>query len=166
MVGKIWVGMFTTNIFITPIQNSKSLAKTRTLNAGLSELIPKKNRLKFLTLHSLVCLFSYKYFNLIAVRSTLKSTSFDETIRCAWKWSILTQRTQNLQFVNRKCVTFEQPIPLPLTYGILTNRKLLIRRDMDLSSESQCLLCLVPELHWWNRTDKQGEGPVQIIHKN
>ena len=36
IVSKIWAGMSTTNIHLgppTPIQNSKSLAKTRTLNA-------------------------------------------------------------------------------------------------------------------------------------
>ena len=54
MMSKFWVGMFrpTCNIHYTPVQNPKSLAKTRTLNAATSELKPKKNRLKFLTLHS------------------------------------------------------------------------------------------------------------------
>ena len=40
--------MSTTNIHLLQIiQSSKSLAKTPTLNAGTSELIPKKTRLKF-----------------------------------------------------------------------------------------------------------------------
>ena len=30
----------------------------------------------------------------------------DETVKCASKWFILTQRTQNLEFVNLKCVTY------------------------------------------------------------
>ena len=54
MVSKIWLEMSTTNNLI---QNSKSLAKTGTLNAGTSELISEKKRLKFLTLHSPFCLF-------------------------------------------------------------------------------------------------------------
>ena len=41
----------------TSIQTSKSLAKTGTLNAGTSELIPKKT---LLTLHSPFCLFLKK----------------------------------------------------------------------------------------------------------
>ena len=45
---------------------------------------------------------------------TLESPSLDETIRCALKWFILTRRTQNLEFVNLKCVTYTQHIPLPL----------------------------------------------------
>ena len=36
-------------------------------------------------------------------------------MRCTLKWFILTQRTQNLEFVNLQCVTHTQPIPLPLT---------------------------------------------------
>ena len=32
-----------------------------------------------------------------------------------FKWFIRTQTKQNLQFVNLKRVTYEQPIPLPLT---------------------------------------------------
>ena len=48
-------------IFIYQIfWNSKSLAKTPTLNAGASEPISKKNRLKFITLHSPNCLFLIK----------------------------------------------------------------------------------------------------------
>ena len=33
---------------------------------------------------------------------------------CASGWFILTQRTQNLEFVNLKCVTYAWSIPLPL----------------------------------------------------
>ena len=47
--------------------------------------------------------------------STLESISFDEPIRCALKWFILTQRSQNLEFVNLKCVNCRQPIPLALS---------------------------------------------------
>ena len=54
----------------------------------------------------------------MAILSTLESTSLDETIRCASKWFILRQ-LQNLELLNLKCVTYTQPIPLPLT--ILTN---------------------------------------------
>ena len=46
MVSKIWAGMSTTNIHLLQF-NFKSLAKTRTLNAGTLELIPKKNCPKF-----------------------------------------------------------------------------------------------------------------------
>ena len=55
----------------------------------------RKNGLKFLTLHSPFCLFLIKI-----LFSTLESTSPNETIRYASKWFILTQRMQNLEFVN------------------------------------------------------------------
>ena len=51
--------------------------------------------------------------------STLESTSLDEIIKYASKWFILAQRTQNLMFVNLKCVTYAQPIHLPLTQGTM-----------------------------------------------
>ena len=47
--------------------------------------------------------------------STLESTTFDETLRCASKWLVLTQKTQNLESVNVKCVAYAQPIPLSLS---------------------------------------------------
>ena len=63
MVSKIWVGM-STNIHVLPIQNSKLLAKTLTLNAGILELIQKKRKGKrsliFLKLHLPLMSFSHK----------------------------------------------------------------------------------------------------------
>ena len=35
--------------------------------------------------------------------------------RCTSQWFILTQRMQNLEFVNLKCFTYTQPIPLSLS---------------------------------------------------
>ena len=49
----------------TPIQNLKSLVRTRTLTAGTSGLIPKRNRLKLLTLQSPFCFFIIKILELI-----------------------------------------------------------------------------------------------------
>ena len=55
---KIWWKKFDLECYywysFTPIQSSKLLAKTGTLNAGISELIPKKNHLKFVTLHNIL----------------------------------------------------------------------------------------------------------------
>ena len=50
----------------------------------------------------------------MAIVNTLEFTSLDETKRCSSKWFILTQKTQNLAFVNLKCVTYARPILLPL----------------------------------------------------
>ena len=47
-------------IFIYSNSNLKSLIKMRTSNAGTSGLIPKRNRLKLLTLHSPFCLIIIK----------------------------------------------------------------------------------------------------------
>ena len=49
------------------------------------------------------------------ILSTLESTTLDETIRCASKWLIVALKTQNLELVSIKCVTYAQPIPLSLT---------------------------------------------------
>ena len=48
MMNKIWGGLAITNIRLLQNQNSKSVAKTKTLNAGTSELIPKT---KFMSIH-------------------------------------------------------------------------------------------------------------------
>ena len=50
----------------------------------------------------------------MVILSTLESTTLDETSRCASKWFILALKTQNLELVNLKCVTYAQPIPLSL----------------------------------------------------
>ena len=50
----------------------------------------------------------------MATLSTFESTTLDKTIRFASKWFILTQKTQNLEMVNLKSVTYAQPIPLSL----------------------------------------------------
>ena len=52
---------------------------------------------------------------LIAILSNLESISFDKTIRFLSKWFILTQKTQNLEVINLKCVCYAEPIPLSLT---------------------------------------------------
>ena len=62
-VSKIWVWMYTTNILLTPMQNSKWLAKTETLNADTSELIPKKNIKNFKYYIHYFPFFASKYFN-------------------------------------------------------------------------------------------------------
>ena len=52
-----------------------------------------EKRLKLLSLYSPFCFFLIKkYFNLIATLSFLESTYFDETVKCAWKCFILTQK--------------------------------------------------------------------------
>ena len=114
IVSKIWVGMSTTNIHFLQF-NFKSLAKTRTLNAGTLELIPKKNCLKF-----------QHYISHFAHANTLNYhlEYFESTsLFYASKWFILTQRTQNLQFVNIKCAAYAQPITLPLNWSLGKNKR-------------------------------------------
>ena len=77
--------------FIYSNSKFKATCETRTLNAGTSGLIPKRNRLKFLTLHSPFCLFIRKEKKpCMAILTTLESTTLDEIIRCASKWFFLT----------------------------------------------------------------------------
>ena len=54
----------------------------------------------------------------MAILSTLESTTYSKTVRYALKWFILTQKTQNLELVNLKRVTYTQPIPHALS-GLL-----------------------------------------------
>ena len=107
-VSKIWVKMSTID-FIYFDSKFKPLVKTQTLNAGTSGLIPKGNRVKFLTLHLPFHLFIRKILKLIAILSTLESIPLDETIRSALKWFILmlkTKQNKNPVLVNHKCVTY------------------------------------------------------------
>ena len=46
----------------------------------------------------------------MVIPNTLESISLDENIKCTSRWLILPQITQNLRFVNLKCVTYTQPI--------------------------------------------------------
>ena len=43
-----------------------------------------------------------------------QSTALDESIKSASRWFILAQITQNLEFVNLKCITYTQHIWVPL----------------------------------------------------
>ena len=45
----------------------------------------------------------------MTILSTFESPTFDETIKCASKWFILTWKTQNLEVINLKCMTYAQP---------------------------------------------------------
>ena len=46
---------------------------------------------------------------------TLKSNNLDENFECTSRWFILDQRTQNLEFVSLKCVTYTQSSWVPLS---------------------------------------------------
>ena len=51
----------------------------------------------------------------MAIVRTLKFPALDETVRNASKWFILTfKKNQNLVVINLKCVTYAQPIHVPL----------------------------------------------------
>ena len=65
MVNKIWAEMCTTtNIHLLQFKILSHLQKIWTLNAGISEFIPKKKHLKFQTLHSPFCPFFIKILKL------------------------------------------------------------------------------------------------------
>ena len=77
-------------------------------------------------LKNLLCLFYYlRIIRRVDYRAEITVTKLPswvlcslllltKTIRCASKWFILTQRPQNLEFVNLKCVTYTQLIQLSL----------------------------------------------------
>ena len=112
---KMWVKCL---LLIFTYSNSKFkvTCKMRTLNAGTSELIPKKNCSKISNITFTILPFSHKNtLTKLFMPNTLESTSLDEIIRCPTKWFILSQRMQNLEYINLMCVTYAQPIPLLLT---------------------------------------------------
>ena len=51
----------------------------------------------------------------MVILGTLESTSPNELVRCSLKWFIFNIKTQNLEFVNLKRVTYAQPIPEALS---------------------------------------------------
>ena len=73
MLTYLGVGISTTNICLLPIQNSKSLAKMRPLNAGASGLIPKKPSNISDTSIGILYLTRQK----MDILSTWESTTFD-----------------------------------------------------------------------------------------
>ena len=93
--------MCTSNIHLFQSKIYKSLVKLRRiLNAGTLIIIPKRNRLEFLTFFRHFAFLSEKHTQTeFAILTTLESTTLDETIRCASKWFILTQNPQNLNLV-------------------------------------------------------------------
>ena len=116
MVSKIWFGMSTTNIHSLQ-SRIQSHWRTADFDASTSELIPKKNRPRLLTLRTGTPIYLFRMKNkqtnkqqTITILCTLESTSLDKTIRCASKWFILSQRT----LVNLQCVTYAQTITLLL----------------------------------------------------
>ena len=85
---------------------------------GTSGLIPKRHRLDFLTLLSPFCRpIRKKYSNWMAILSTCETGTLDETI-LLFKMVHFDIKTQHLELVNHKCVTYAQPIPLSWKYII------------------------------------------------
>ena len=90
----------------TAIQNSGSLVKTGTENAGASEIISKEKSIKCVILQWPFCFFLIKILVTILPSWVLWSLLVcDKTIRCSTKWFILAQISQNLESVHIKYVT-------------------------------------------------------------
>ena len=96
MVSKTWVGMSATNIHLPQFKYQSYLHRW---GFWMSVYHNSYRRKTVLTLHSPFCLLmrKKKYSNWMAILSTLESTSLDDTIRCALKWFILSQREQNIE---------------------------------------------------------------------
>ena len=71
----------------------------------------RKKSLKFVLFQSLFCLISSsKFFNKIAILSSLASILCDTTIKRTLKWFILAKITQNVDFINLNNVSYFQSI--------------------------------------------------------
>ena len=80
--------------------------------------------------------------------------------RCASKWSILTQRTQNLKFVDLNCVTYAHPISVTLMHTAFTFLYVCFCFRLDLQLlfglhsmviQTSLLVWLRPMHHWISR---------------
>ena len=102
----------------TSIQNSNSLAKNVDFECQYIRIHFEEKMSKIFYITFTILSFSNK--NVLTIKwPSLESTFIDETIRHASKWFTPAQRTQNLEFVNLKCVTSTQPIPVPFNLTIL-----------------------------------------------
>ena len=130
MVSKIWVGII---IFIyTSIQNSKSLANTRTLNAGVHSFRIKS--LEFVLFQSSFCFIyhwnsltkmpSWEVWGLLFVIKPSNAIS---------KWFILAQITQRLEFINLKLLSYRTHL------GIL-NHVFVLENNVFISDDSPRIL--------------------------
>ena len=108
-------------IFFYSNSNSNVTCKNANFNCWFIRMHTEENRLKFLTLLSPFCfLFCFVLVFFGHKRCWVYCHPEYSGVYFSWwnlqicsKWFILTQRTQNLEFVNFKCVTCSQPIPLP-----------------------------------------------------
>ena len=104
-------------IFIYSNSNFKVTSKNGNfecwyLRTHTEEKLSKTSNITFAILSSYQ---KKKTLNRMPVLSTFESITLDETIRSASKWLIWTWKTQNLELLNLRCVTYAQPIPVSLT---------------------------------------------------
>ena len=153
MVSKIWVGISTTNIHSLQFKIQSQLQKRVLCMPIHQNLIPKKNRLKFSTLHSPFCLFLIRILKLNCRPEYFGFYFSWWNPRIRFQLFILTWRTQNLQFVNLKCDTYAQPIPLPWK-ALCHRRKCQILPKVEKFHKcAQSLLCVwgcVCVCFYWN----------------
>ena len=101
-VSKIWFRMLTTEY---------SYFECRCIRTHTEEKPSKIYNITFAILT-----FYQKKKSWMIILSTMESIYLDESIKCASRWFILAQRTQNLEFVSLKCVTYTQPIRVSLIF--------------------------------------------------
>ena len=102
-------------IFIYSNSKFKVTCKTRTLNADTSGHIPKRDRLKSLTLHSPFCLFmNKKILNLNGHPDYFGTYTLNKTIRCALKTFILTLKIATFRVGEAQVIIYAQRIRLSL----------------------------------------------------
>ena len=92
----------------------------------------------------------------------MESTSLDETVGCATKWVILTQSMQNLEFVYLKCVTYSQPIHLPLRAGSVNFRPMILYFTSPVITQKMFFVgfCNYLNLSWGFSGKKSMTDPV------
>ena len=119
IVSKIWVGMSTTNIHLLPFSHlQKRGLECRYIRTHTEEKLSKISNITFAILpfshaNTSARLPSWALWSLFLLLKLITYAS---------KWFILTQRTQNLQYINIKCVAYAQPITLPLNWSLEKNK--------------------------------------------
>ena len=138
-MSKIWVRMFTTKIYLLRFKIQSHLqirGLCRYVRPHPEEKPSKTSNITFAILH-----FSHQNTLTKSPSWVFWSLLFYETIRCASKFFILTQRKQMLEFVNLKWVTYTQSIRLSSLFA-----SEVIAAYSDNWITLYC--CYAPVLHW------------------
>ena len=103
-------------------------------------IIPKRNRLKFSTLHSPICLFiRKKILKLNGHPGYFKVYFSGLNYQMCFKMVHFSIKTQNLELVNLKCVIYAKPISVLKTLRALLQTKIIMIENTCRLNSCRCV---------------------------